>query len=81
MLARPKLRREPATSRMFLDGPTGQGFVAAAKSRAQARIRLSGRMLGRAWSRLLHRGPIMPAISDLALAGSLLRVTLRVTLT
>jgi len=80
MLARPKLRREPATSRMFLDGPTGQGFVVG-KSRAQAQIRLSGRMLGRAWSRLLHRGPIMPAISDLALAGSLLRVTLRVTLT
>jgi hypothetical protein len=56
-----------------LDGPTGQGFVAGAKSRAQARIRLSGRMLGRAWSRLLHRDPIMPALSDLALAGSLLR--------
>jgi len=35
----------------------------------------------RAWSRLLHRDPIMPALSDLPLAGSLLRVTLRVILT
>jgi hypothetical protein len=58
-------------------GPTGQGFVAGARAAPGS---LGEKIVSEPVTALAARSD-KAALSDLALAGSLLRVTLRVTLT